>query len=208
MDNTSQTFQLTWLTSTPLLRGNRVAMVLSLIPAVLAVISLVITLGLEQAAQGPTLLSGALFLSLSAILIQFPSYLGRVELNAETLTVAGRLHIPRQDIRRAYFAPLTRPPLWFPFIWGTAEVLCGVGALSAGWGSGSGHWYWLTILVTGLSFWPLMAARRQANLQVVLVYRRPGEKEPGLIRAWATPQQASSLLYALQGKIDREAPRN
>ena len=72
-------------------------------------------------------------------------------------------------------------------------------------GSGE-HWYWLTALALGLSFWPWMAARWQAEMQVVLTYNRPGEKRPGLIRAWATPHQASSLVHTLQGKIDWKEP--
>lgn len=208
---TSQTFHLTWLTSAPLLRGNWVALGLSLIPIALAIFTLFIALGLSEPARGVSLCSGALFLSLGAILIQVPAYLGRVELNAETLIVAGRLsgkrgrlHIPRDSIRQAYFVPLRRPPGWLPTVWGIVELICTAGALSAGWGSGGGHWYWLTALAVGLSFWPLMAARWRTQMQVALVYERPGAKQPGLIRAWATPHQAGSLVNALRGKIDWE----
>lgn len=211
VNDSPETFQLTWLTSRPLLRGNWVAMGLGLIPAAMAVFSLVTTLGLDEASQQVSIFSGALFLSLSMTLIQLPVYAGRVELAEETLTIVnrfsgkrGRQQIPREALDEVYFAPLNKPPKWLPFVWAIVEVLCAVGAVSAGCGvdNGGEHWIWLTALVLGLSFGPLMAARWQAEMQVVLTYDRAGDSGPGLIRAWATPHQAGSLVNTLLGKIN------
>ena len=211
MNDSPQIFRLTWLTSKPLLRGNWVAMGLGLIPAALSIFSLITTLGLDEAKQQISIFSGALFLSLSMALIQLPVFTGRVELAEEVLTIVnqfsgkrGRLQIPREALGEVYFAPLNRPPKWLPFVWAIVELFCAAGAVSAGCGvdNGGEHWIWLTGLALGLSFWPLMAARWQAEMQVVLIYDRPGKKEPGLIRAWATPHQASSLVNTLLGKIN------
>jgi len=207
-------FQLTWLTSSPLLKGNRVGIVLSLIPAALALLALFSASRADPDRQGPLLFTAALFLSSSAIIIQFPTYLGRVELANGTLVVVGRLsgkrgrlQIPQDSLQEVYFAPLKRPPSWLPLGWGIVELFCALGAASAGWiGHGEGQWLWLTGLVMGLSFWPMMTARWQASTQVVLIYHRPGQERPGVIRAWATPHQANSLVNTLHGRIDWEEP--
>lgn len=206
-------FQLTWLTSSPLLRGNRVGMALSFPPFVLAGVSLWFATRSPELGQGSLLLSAALFLSLAAMIIQVPSYLGRVELTEEHLIVSGRLSgrrgrlvIPREAVAELYFAPLERPPSWLPLLWGLWELVCGIGAASAGWsGGGDVQWYWLAGFAAGLSFFPLMNARWQASMQVVLLYQRSGNKM-GLVRAWATPQQANSLVNTLHGRIDWSEP--
>jgi hypothetical protein len=215
MNNSPRIFRLTWLTSSPLLRGNWVAIVLSFIPGILSILSLVIALGLNRGDQRVSLLSSAVALSVSMTLIQLPAYTGRVELDEETMTLVnqfsgarGRRQIPRESLHEIYFAPLNRPPKWLPFGWAIGELICAAGAVSSGCrldGSGDG-WYWLTGLALGLSIWPLITARWQAEVQVVLSYNRPGEMRPGLIRAWATPHQASSLVHTLQGKIDWKEP--
>lgn len=205
MRDSKVTFPLTWLTCAPLLRGNWVAMVLSLAPAGMAILALVPSLSDGKAINGGGLLAGALFLSLSATLIQAPAFAGRVELTEETLTVVGRLsgrrgrlEIPRKALRQVGYVPLTRPPAWLPYLWATAELVCAAGAFS----TGSNYWYWLIALALGLALWPLMVARYQSDMLVVLTYERPGAKHPGLIRAWGTPHQASSLVNTLRGKID------
>ncbi len=207
-------FPLTWLTCTPLLRGNWVAIGLSLVPAALSLLALAVASALEQPNQGVALFSSALFLSLSATLIQVPAYLGHVLLTDEHLTVAvrfsgrrGQLRVPRQAIRHAVFEPLNRPPAWLPFAWALVELLFAMGAASAGWGGGGGQWTWLTALAAGLSVWPLMVARWQARTQVILTYNRADGDQPGLIRAWATPQQAGSLIHTLEGRIDWDEPQ-
>jgi hypothetical protein len=210
-----RSFQLTWLTSTPRLRGQWVAVLLSLIPAALSLLSLLAALGLSGSNQRVSLFSSALFLSLSATLIQLPSYVGRAELTKGTLTITSQLtgkrrgaRIPRQAIDGASFTPLRRPPRWVPFGWALVELMCAAGAVSAGFrlDGGGEHWTWLTVLALGLCFWPWMAARWQAEMQVVLTYHRPGKSRPGLIRAWATPHQAQSLVNTLLGKANWEEP--
>jgi hypothetical protein len=210
-----RSFQLTWLTSTPWLRGQWVAVLLSLIPAVLCILSLLAAPGLSGASGRVIRFSSALFLSLTATLIQLPRYVGRAELTREALTVTGPLtgkrrglYLPRQAIEEASFAPLRRPPRWMPFGWALVELMCAAGAISAGVrldGRGE-HWTWLTALALGLCFWPWMVARWQAEMQVVLTYRRPGKNRPGLIRAWATPHQAQSLVNRLLGKANWQEP--
>ena len=211
----ARTFRLTWLTCSPLLRGNWVAIGLGLIPGILSILSFITTLGLDESNQRVNIFAGALFFSLCATLIQLPAFLGRIELQAEILTVTnqfsgkrGRRPIPREALDEIYFTPLNRPPRTLPLGWAIVELLCVAGAVSAGSRADGGgeFWYWLTGLALGLSIWPLIAARWQAEMQVILTYQRPGEKEPGLIRAWATPHQASSLVNTLLGKIDWQVP--
>ena len=132
-------YQLTWLTSSPLLRGTWVAVILSLAPIVLAVLSLATALDRGGLEQEIGLFSSALFLSVSAILIQFPAFQGRIELDDENLVAAGRLsgrrgrlQIPREALTKIYLAPPERPPNWVPFVWGIGELTCLVGAVSAG----------------------------------------------------------------------------
>jgi hypothetical protein len=185
-----------------------------LLPVIVACIVLVITFGLEAEAQGPGLCSGFLFLSLGAILIQSPAFIGRVELRENELIVLDRalgkkssLSIPRQQIQRAYFAPLTRPAAWLPYFWAAVQVVFIARALVTSTGGGVVYWYWLTAFVGGLSFWPLMIARWKASSQVILLYDRPHEDQPGFIHAWTTPHQASSLVNTLQGLIDWQDPK-
>jgi hypothetical protein len=215
MDDLQRTFQLTWLTSSPLLRGHRVGIALGLVLVALSLLSLVVTLDPGESNQGAGIFASTWALSLGAIVMQFPAYLGRVVLAGDTLSVisrfsgkGGKLQIPREALDEIYFAPLNRPPKWLPFAWGIVELVFALGAISAGYGIGSGNelWYWLTGLALGLSFWPLIAARWRAGMQVVLTYQRPDDKEPGLIRAWATPHQAGSLVHTLTGKIDWKEP--
>ena len=197
MNSTPIEFQVTWLTSRPLLRGNRVAIALSAAPAACAIVALIASIRAPDASRGPILLSAALFMSLSATLIQLPSFAGRIILDHDTLTVVtplagkrGRRIIPREAIERAFYTPLERPPDWLPFIWVIAEVLVVIGSLRGdGW-----HWTWRTAFVLGLSFWPLMVARWRAAMQVVLVYSRPGTEQPGLILAWTTPHELRLTL--------------
>ena len=199
-------YQLSWLTSTPLLRGNWLAMALALLPISLALIALLLSSGLERPEQGPMLLSAALFLSLGAALIQLPAFMGRAELDDQSLIVTGRLGgrlmISRQALGQVAFSPLRRPPAWLSFGWAMLELVLAAGAFSAGRAGTGDHWYWLSGLAAGLSFWPLMVARWQAGLQVIIEYPRGDDKRPGLIRAWATPQQANSLVNTLKGLID------
>ena len=215
MNDPAKTFRLTWLTCAPLLRGNWVAIGLGLIPGILSILSFITALGLDESNQRVNIFAGALFFSLSTTLVQLPAFLGRVELQAEELTVInqfsgkrGRRPIPREALNEIYFTPLNRPPRYLPFGWASMELLCAAGAVSAGFRTDGGgeFWTWLTGLALGLSIWPLISARWQAEMQVVLTYQRPGEKEPGLIRAWATPHQASSLVNTLLGKIDWQEP--
>lgn len=185
-----------------------------MVPAGLALFAALAAGRADPVQQGSLLFTVALFISLSAVIIQYPTFLGRAELTDETLTVVGRLsgrrgrlQIPRESLDKAFFAPLERPPSWLPFIWGIFELLCAIAAASTGWGGGGpSQWYWLTGLVAGLSFWPLMSARWQASMQVVLIYRRPNNKQSGVVRAWATPQQANSLINTLRGRIDWSEP--
>jgi hypothetical protein len=220
MSDPNRTFRLTWLTSAPLLRGNWVAIGLGLIPGALSVLAFVTTPRLDPARQGANLFAGALFFSLCTTLIQIPAFLGRVELRAETLTVisqlsgkGGRRSIPREALDEVYFSPLKRPPRGLALGWVIGELFCVAGAISARLGQdpevvgGGEFWYWLTGLALGLSIWPMVAARWQADLQVTLTYQRPEDKAPGIIRAWGTPHQASSLVHTLLGKIDWEEPR-
>lgn len=213
MDETPIVFQLTWLTSRPLLRGNRLAIALGIIPAVFAALALVASIRAPEPNRGPILLSAALFLSLSATLIQLPSFSGRVAMENETLTIMtaltgrrGRRVIQRDAIQQAFYAPLERPPGWLPFIWVIVELLLVLAGGAAGWRGDSGYWYLIAAFALGLSFWPLMAARWRAAMQVVLIYERPDEEQPGLLLAWATPHEAGSLIHTLQGKIDWEPP--
>jgi hypothetical protein len=210
-----RSFQLTWLTSRPLLRGQWVAALLSLIPAALCLLSLVAALGLSGPNRRLGLFSSALFLSLCATVIQLPHYVGRAELTEGTLTVTGPLTgkrrglcLSRQAIDGASFTPLRRPPKWVSFCWGVMELMCAAGAISAGLQSDGGGegWTWLAVLALGLCFWPWMVARWQAEMRVVVTYRRPGKGRPGLIRAWATPHQAQSLVNTLLGKANWEEP--
>jgi hypothetical protein len=213
MSGTPIVFQVTWLTSRPLLRGNRVAIALSAAPGAFAILALIASIRATDANRGPILLSAALFMSLSATLIQLPSFAGRIVVDDDTLTVVtplagqrGRRIIPRDLTQRAFYTPLDRPPGWLPFIWAIAELLLVVGAGAAAWYDDGWHWTWLTAFTLGLSFWPLMAARWRASTQVVLTYRRPGTEQPGLILAWTTPHEAGSLIHTLEGKIDWEPP--
>jgi hypothetical protein len=213
MNETPIVFQLTWLTSRPLLRGNRLAIALGVIPAVFAALALAAWIRAPEPNRGPILLSAALFLSLSATLIQLPSFSGRVAVEKEALTVMtplagqrGRRVIQRDTIQQAFYAPLGRPPAWLPFVWAIVELLLVLAGGAAGWRGDSGYWYLIAAFALGLSFWPLMAARWRADMQVVLIYERPDEEQPGLILAWATPHEAGSLIHTLQGKIDWEPP--
>lgn len=213
MSDSNRIFRLAWLTTNPPLRGSWVVILSSLIMITLASLSLITGLGLSEPGRGVALLSAALFLSFGAILVQAPACVGYVELSDDTLAVGGwplgklgQRQIPREAVRRAEFAPITSPPRWLPFAWGMAEMVCAAGALSAGWGDGGGHWYWLAGLTGGLSLWPLMAARWRAEMRVFVVYEQPDTKKPGAIRGWATPHQAGSLINALRGKMDFEAP--
>jgi hypothetical protein len=213
MDERAIVFQLTWLTSRPLLRGNRLAIGLSVIPAALAILALVASILAPAANRGPILLSAGLFLSLSASLIQLPSFSGRVVVGEDDLTIItplagrrGRRVIQRDAIQQAFYAPLERPPGWLPFIWAIVELFLVLAAGAAGWRGDSGYWYLVAAFALGLSFWPLMAARWRADMQVVLIYQRPEAEQPGLILAWATPHEAGSLIHTLQGKIDWEPP--
>lgn len=214
MNHTPIMFHLTWLTSRPLLRGNRRAIALGMIPAALAILALVSSIPAADAHQGPILLSAGLFLSLSATMIQLPSFAGRVAVGADALTVitplmgrGARPAVARDWIQQAFYAPLKRPPNWTPFAWGGAELLMLVGAAAAGWRGSTGYWIWAAAFAVGLSFWPLMAARWRAEMQVVLIYQRPGATQPNVILAWATPHEAASLINTLQGKIDWEPPQ-
>jgi hypothetical protein len=213
MNETPIVFQLTWLTSRPLLRGNRLAIALGTLPAAFAALALVASIRAPDANRGPILLSAALFLSLSATLIQLPSFSGRVSVVEEALTVTtplagrrGQRVIQRDAIQQAFYAPLERPPGWLPFIWAIIELLLVLAGGAAGLRGDSGYWYLIAAFALGLSFWPLMAARWRADMQVVLIYERPEEEQPGLILAWATPHEAGSLIHTLQGKIDWEPP--
>lgn len=213
MSKTPIVFPVTWLTSRPLLRGNRLAIALGMVPVALALLALASSIRATDANQGPLLLSVALFMSLGASVIQLPSFSGRIVMGEETLTVVtqlagrrGQRVIQRDQIRRAFYAPLERPPGWLPFAWAVVEALLVLGAAAAGWRGGGEHWTWLTGFAVGLSFWPLMAARWRAAMQVVLIYGRPEAEEPGLILAWVTPHEASSLIHTMQGKIDWEPP--
>ena len=213
MSDSKRIFRLTWLTTNPPLPGSWVVILLSLIMITLASLSLTTGLGLSEPGRGVALLSAALFLSFGATVVQAPACVAYVELTDDTLAVSGwplgrlgRRQIPREAVRRAEFAPLTSPPRWVPFAWGMVELVCAAGALSAGWGAGGGHWYWLAGLAGGFSLWPLMAARWRAEMRVFVLYERPGTDKPGLIRGWATPHQAGSLINTLRGKTDCEAP--
>jgi hypothetical protein len=213
MNETPIIFQLTWLTSRPLLRGNRLALGLGAIPAAFAILALVASILAPDANRGPILLSAALFMSLSASLIQLPSFSGRVAVDKETLTVLtplagrrGQRVIQLDAIQQAFYAPLERPPGWLPFIWAIGELLLVLAGGAAGWRGDSGYWYLIAAFALGLSFWPLMAARWRADMQVVLLYERPEEEQSGLLLAWATPHEAGSLVHTLQGKIDWEPP--
>lgn len=185
-----------------------------MIPVIIAAMALAFTAGLDKDAQGPGLCSSALFLSLGAILIQSPSFIGRVELLGNDLIILDRtlgkrasLTIPRQLVQRVYYAPLTRPAAWLPFIWVAAELIFAARAIVTSSGGGIIYWYWLTAFVSGLSFWPFMVARFRASSQVILIYDHK-ENQPGFIHAWATPHQASSLVNTLNGLIDWEKPRD
>lgn len=211
MEEKPRVFRLTWLTSTPISRGTWFGIILGLFPMFLALLSLLTILGVDADNRGAALLSGALFISMGAILIQLAAYLGRVELASETLWVFTRFSgkrgcqpIPLKAIEQTLYLPLDRPPRWLPFAWGILEVICVVGAISAA--GGASQWYWLAVLVIGLSFWPMMAARWRAGMVVVLIYRLPKASRPGVIRAWATPQEAGSLVNTLLGKIDWAVP--
>jgi hypothetical protein len=213
MDRTPIQFQLTWLTSRPLLRGNRVAIALGAIPAALAILALLGSIRATEAHRGPILVSAALFISLSATLIQLPSFAGRIAVEEDVLTVMtplggqrGRLIIQRDVIQRAFYAPLERPPEWLPFVWAITELLLALAGGEAGWRGDDRQWHWLAAFGFGLSFWPLMAARWRAAMQVVILYEQPGAEQPGLILAWATPHEAGSLIHTLEGKIDWEPP--
>jgi hypothetical protein len=177
----------------------------------LGIIVLFVTAGLGDANQGPNLFSAMLLLSSGAILIQYPAFTGRVELTADMLLVVDRLAgrrntlcVPRSSIQCASFRPLTRPPRWLALGWGLVMAVCGCGAVSAGWAGGGGHWYWLTALSGGLSLWPVMAARWQAEMEVILAYQRTDCDQPGLVCAWGTPHQAGSLIHTLRGRITWE----
>lgn len=189
MSDSTRTFRLTWLTSVPLMRGNWVAVGLGLIPGVLSVLATVATLSLDPARQGANLLAGALFFSLCTTLIQIPAFLGRVELGKETLTViskfsgkGGRRSIPREALDEVYFSPLKRPLRVLVLAWAIVEFFFMIGAISASLGpspetgGGGEHWYWLTGLALGLSIWPIVVARWQADQVVTLTYQRPGGK--------------------------------
>jgi hypothetical protein len=212
MSDSKRIFRLTWLTTNPPMRGSWVVNLLSLIMITLAALSLITGLALSEPGRGVAVLSAALFLSFGATVVQAPARVGYVELTDDTLAIGGwplgrfgRRQIRREAVRRAEFAPITGPPRWLPFAWGMVELVCAAGALSAAWGAGGGHWYWLAGLTGGFSLWPLMAARWRAAMSVFVLYERPGTKKPGLIRGWATPHQAGSLINALRGKMDFEA---
>lgn len=205
-------FNLTWLTSRPLLRGHLAAIWIGMVPVIVAIITLVFTAGLEKNAQGPGLCSGALFLSLGAILIQSPAFIGRVKLEEDNLVVLDRvlgkrsfLSIPRQSIRRVYSAPLSHPAGWLPLLWAVLEFIFAGRAVVTSSNGPIEYWYWLTAFVSGLSFWPFMAARWKATTQVIMVYDRQNDQE-GFIHAWTTPHQANSLVNTLRGLIDWELP--
>jgi hypothetical protein len=179
MNETPIVFQLTWLTSRPLLRGNRRAIALGVIPAVFAGLALVASIRAPDTNRGPILLSGALFISLSATLIQLPSFSGRVTVEETALTIMtplagrrGRRVIQRDRIQQAFYAPLERPPGWLPFVWAIVELFLVLAGGAAGWRGDSGYWYLIAAFALGLSFWPLMAARWRAGMQVVLIYER------------------------------------
>ncbi len=212
MSDSKRTFRLAWLTTNPPLRGSWVVIILSLIMITLASLSLITGLSLSEPGRGVAILSAALFLSFAATLVQAPARVGYIELTDDALAAGGwplgrlgRRQIPREAVRTAEFAPITSPPRWLPFAWGMVQLVCAAGALSAGWGDGSGHWYWLAGLTGGFSLWPLMAARWQAEMRVFVLYDRPGAKKPGLIRGWATPHTADSLINTLRGKMDCQA---
>ena len=215
MNDEIKRFQFIWLTSSPLMPGNWLGLVLGMIPLLLAALAWFFVLGLGQEQQGPIFLSGSLFLSVAAILVQAPAYMGRAELDSEDLVLIGRLfqrlnrrRVPRPVIQDAFFSPLARPPAWVPLVWGLFELLTAAGTLSAAWGHGQAHWAWLSAFVLGLSFWPLMIARQTAKMQVVVLYERPGHERPGVMQAWATPQHAGALVLHLTGKAAPDAEPN
>lgn len=211
----SRSFQFTRLRCKPWLRGHWVAFLLSLVPFLLSLLSLIIAFSASGTDRGINLLSSALFLSLGATLVQLPRHAGRAVLTETSLTIHSPLtgnrrglQIPRHMVDGISCTHLRRPPRWVPFVWGILELMCAAGAISAGLqtdGRGE-HWAWLAVLAFGLSFWPWMVARWQTEMEIRLTYRRPGGQRLGLIHAWATPHNAQSLVNTLQARANWAVP--
>ncbi|MEN8098178.1 MAG: hypothetical protein ABFQ89_03815 [Chloroflexota bacterium] len=197
-----------WMTATQTTKTSRIIRWSGVIPFALALITWLTALSQPENQIGSHLAIAAFALSLTAVMVQLPSFAVKIDLDEDVLHlmlpipgVRSKQSIKLSTIESVSSGQLKRPPEWIVLIWLVIEIVMLLGIISALVTRNGQAWYWVSGLIGLLSFWPLMTARWQASQNVWISYSVNDVRH--WIRIWTTPAQAQWLIMILTPNIPR-----